>query len=68
MKTMLHSLDCTFSSNSYQLYCNCFKDLAEQRKKEQDDKKKAEEQRKAELAELFKPIITQQKVPFGKMI
>nr|KAJ3418383.1 hypothetical protein HK105_008384 [Polyrhizophydium stewartii] len=41
------------------------RDLAEQRKKEQEARKKAEEQKKAELAELFKPTIAQQKVPFG---
>lgn len=32
-----------------------------------EKKKKEEAARKAELAELFKPIIQQQKVPFGKM-
>eukprot|EP00842_Homolaphlyctis_polyrhiza_P004271 jgi/Hompol1/4845/HPOL_004002-RA len=41
------------------------RELAEQRKKEQEAKKRSEEQRKAELAELFKPIVQQQKVPFG---
>ena len=39
--------------------------LDEQRKKEQEEKKKMEQQRKQELQELFKPIVQQQKVPFG---
>lgn len=38
---------------------------AEQQKKTLADKKKLEEQKKAELAELFKPVQAQQKVPFG---
>jgi hypothetical protein len=38
---------------------------AEDRKKAQEDKKKADEARKNELAELFKPVQTPQKVPFG---
>lgn len=38
---------------------------AEKRKAEQAAKKKAEEQKKQELADLFKPVIQQQKVPFG---
>jgi hypothetical protein len=38
---------------------------AEDRKKAQEEKKKAEEARKNELAELFKPVQTPQKVPFG---
>jgi hypothetical protein len=38
---------------------------AEKRKTELAAKKKAEEQKKLELAELFKPVVQQQKVPFG---
>lgn len=38
---------------------------AEQRKKDAEAKKAAEEAKKKELAELFKPIQQQQKVPFG---
>ena len=38
---------------------------AEKRKAEQAAKKKAEEQKKQELAELFKPVVQQQKVPYG---
>jgi hypothetical protein len=38
---------------------------AEDRKKAQEDKKKAEEARKNELADLFKPVQTAQKIPFG---
>lgn len=38
---------------------------AEKRKAAQAAKKKAEEDKKMELAELFKPVVQQQKVPFG---
>ncbi|KAH6575922.1 hypothetical protein BASA61_004806 [Batrachochytrium salamandrivorans] len=41
------------------------RDAAEIRKKEAEAKKKADEQKKAEIAELFKPIVVQQKIPFG---
>ncbi|KAI9008526.1 hypothetical protein DFJ74DRAFT_687765 [Hyaloraphidium curvatum] len=38
---------------------------AEQKKKDADAKRAAEEAKKKELAELFKPVQQQQKVPFG---
>ncbi len=41
------------------------REAAEKRKAEIAAKKKAEEAKKAELADLFKPVITQPKVPFG---
>jgi hypothetical protein len=40
-------------------------DEAAKRNQDAAAKKAAEEQRKKELAELFKPIQQQQKVPFG---